>query len=294
MPGMTLLLALALAVQESPEAAFRKIEANIERAKNIRVLFTVAAASDSESTSRGTVTIEGESKLKLNADLKSKGGGRLAIFTEFENKVVKSSFAGRTVQAKAEGRQVRQNFNAYLGRLGILTGAIFEYGFYTGTGGQNELAVDMKQLFQLTNMSFVGDGPDGTKIITYDFQSAIKPIPFLWAKVWYDPKTYRLVRREERWEYKGVQETIIENYEFQFDDEKTGVAKATPTPAATAASEAEQDVLFIQAKIQVANEHLTNGRKQKAVDVLEDLALSFPKHALYPEIKRLLEQAKNK
>jgi Tfp pilus assembly protein PilF len=57
-------------------------------------------------------------------------------------------------------------------------------------------------------------------------------------------------------------------------------------------TEAEQDIRFIQARIQVAEEYLKNGRKQKAVDVLEDLILSFPKHSLIPEVKRLLEAAK--
>jgi hypothetical protein len=88
------------------------------------------------------------------------------------------------------------------------------------------------------------------------------------------------------------EQTITEEYEITLDGEKpAGVATPPPGPPK---SDAEQDVLFIQAKIQIATEHLKNGNKQKAIDVLEDLALSFPKHALYPDIKRLLEEAKKK
>ncbi|HLY74228.1 MAG TPA: hypothetical protein VKU80_08930, partial [Planctomycetota bacterium] len=84
---------------------------------------------------------------------------------------------------------------------------------------------------------------------------------------------------------------LIEEYEVQLDEEKGSVASAgkgsTPAP-----SEAEQEVLFIQSRLQVAAQHLRNGNKHKAIDVLEDLTLSYPKHPLQAEIKRLLEEAK--
>jgi len=92
---------------------------------------------------------------------------------------------------------------------------------------------------------------------------------------------------------EGKEEILVEEYEIQLDEEKGGVANGA-RPAGPIRSEAEQDVLFIQARLQVASEHLKKGNKQKAIDVLEDLALSFPKHALLPEIKRLLEEAKGK
>lgn len=290
---MNLMLALALVVcQETPEQAFRKIEAEVERSKNVKVLFKLWAKSEGETVSRGTFTMEGETRMKMSADLRGKDGSRIAIWTEYENQKIRSSFADHRVEVKGEGRPVRANFNVYLTRLGIFAGGVFEHGFWTGAGrggGASGISVDLKQMFTVKNFTPLGEGKNGTQGFSYDLVAAFKPMPFKWAKVWYDPKTYRIARREALWEFEGKEETITEEYEFQGED---GKPIAKPTPTQTAATEAEADVLFIQAKIQVANEHLTNGRKQKAVDVLEDLALSFPKHSLYPEIKRLLEQAK--
>jgi hypothetical protein len=119
-------------------------------------------------------------------------------------------------------------------------------------------------------------------------------MPFTWAKIWYDPGTYRLLRREQAWmNGGGKEEILVEEYEIQLDEEKGSIASGGKT-AGPVRSDAEQDVLFIQARLQVASEHLKKGAKQKAIDVLEDLALSFPKHALLPEIKRLIEEAKSK
>jgi len=292
---MNLLLALSLALlQESPEETFKKIEAAIERSTDVRVLFTLTTSQPGDVISRGTFSMEGDSKLRMSADIRSQQGDRLSIWSEFQNGRVKSSVGDQVIEVKADGKQARSNFNAYLSRLGIFTGSLFEYGFWSGSSRNgNSISVDLKQIFGLKDFSAVGEGKNGTKIISYNFSSAFNPMPFRWAKVWYDPKTYRIVRREVLWENKGKEELIIEMYEFQGADGKpvTGAAAGTPT---VAKSEAEQDILFIQARIQVANEHLTNGRKQKAIDVLEDLALSFKKHALAPEINRLLDEAKKK
>ena len=292
---MHLLLACALLFQETPETAFKKIEATIDRAKSIRVLYTLMPAAEPQNLSRGTMTLEGDSKAKMSADLRSGGSSRVAIFTEFENGKIKSSIAGHTVDANGDGKTVRQNFNVYLSRLGIFAGAMFEHGFWTGASrGPKTVTVDLKQMFPLSEFAAVGDGTNGSKILSYSFTPVFKPMPFTWAKIWYDPRTYRLLRREQAWNNgAGKEEILVEEYEIQLDEEKGSIASGGK-PAGPVRSDAEQDVLFIQARLQIANEHLKKGNKQKAIDVLEDLALSFPKHALLPEIKRLIEEAKSK
>lgn len=292
---MNLLLACALLLQETPEAAFKKIEAAIDRSKSVRVLYTLMPAAEPQNLSRGTMTLDGESKAKMSADLRSGGTTRVAIFTEFEGGKVKSSIAGHAVEVNGDGKAVRQNFNVYLSRLGIFAGAMFEHGFWSGASRSSKtVSVDLRQMFPLSEFVAVGEGPNGSKILSYTFTPVFKPMPFTWAKIWYDPRTYRLLRREQAWiKEGGKEEILVEEYEIQLDEEKGGTAGGgkTSTPAR---SEAEQDVLFIQARLQVANEHLKKGNKQKAIDVLEDLALSFPKHALLPDIQRLLEEAKGK
>jgi len=292
---MNLLLACALLLQETPETAFRKIEAAIDRSKSVRVLYTLMPAAEPENLSRGTLTLEGDTKAKMSADLRSAGSTRVAIFTEFESGKIKSSIAGHSVEVSGDGKTVRQNFNAYLSRLGIFSGAMFEHGFWTGASqGPKAVSIDLKQMFPLTDFVAVGEGANGSRILSYSFSPVFKPMPFTWAKIWYDPRSYRLLRREQAWNNgAGKDEILVEEYEIQLDEEKGGPGNGGKTPA-TPRSEAEQDVLFIQARIQVADEHLKKGNKQKAIDVLEDLALSFPKHALLPEIRRLLEEAKSR
>jgi len=292
---MHLLLACAFLLQETPEAAFKKIEAAIDRSKSVRVLYTLMPATEPQNLSRGTMTLDGETKARMSADLRSGGASRVALFSEFENGKIKSSIAGHAVEVAGEGKAVRQNYNAYISRLGIFAGAMFEHGFWSGASqGSKPVSVDLKQMFPVAEFVAVGDGANGSKVLSYSFTPVFKPMPFLWAKIWYDPRTYRLLRREQAWVRDGGKEEIlVEEYEIQLDEEKGGVAGGGKTPA-PARSDAEQDVLFIQARIQVATEHLKKGNRQKAIDVLEDLALSFPKHALLPEIKRLLEEAKSK
>jgi hypothetical protein len=293
---MNVLLALALLLQETPEAAFKKIEAGVENARSMKVLFTLTAASEADVVNRGSFSFEGESKATLAADLKMKTGERVVISTEFDGKRIRSAFGGHEVSLACDGRAARSNFNMYMSRLGLFAGAVFEHGFWTGANSRrpdSPVTIDLKQMFGVAKLVDLGEGKAGTRVIGYEYAAAFKPNPFLSSKVWYDLRTYQIRRRESRWELKGREELIIEEYEYQADG-AAGAGGKTPTPAAPALSEAEQDVRFIQARLQVANEHLKNGRKQKAIDVLEDVILSFPKHALIPEVQRLLEAAKQK
>jgi hypothetical protein len=292
---MNVVLALALLLQESPETAFGRIESVIEKARTIRVLYTLASSTDPDTLSRGTMSLEGESVAKMSADLRNKDGSRIALWAEFEKGKIRASLGGHQIELAGEGTLVRRNYNVYLSRLGVFTGALFEHVFWTTAAQSSKpLTMDLKQMFTLTEFKAVGEGKNGSKILSYTYTSAFKPMPFQWAKVWYDPSTYRILRREVLWNFEGKEETVVEEYEVHLDEEKggaTGVGKI-PTPAAGPRTEAEQDILFIQARMQVAQEHLRNGRKAKAIDVLEDLVLSFPKHPLLPEIKRQLEEAK--
>src|SRR5581483_4328220 len=253
-------------------------------------------SNEPENLSRGTMTIDGETAAKMSADLRNSDGSRTPLWSEFQDGKVRSSLAGHQVEAKGDGPAVWQNLNVYLSRLGIFAGALFEHVLMSGASrGASGISADLKRLFVPTNFASLGEGKNGTKVLSYSFTPIFKPMPIAWAKVWYDPDSYRIVRREVAFTHNGKEEILLEEYEIRLDDDKSdkpaAPAKAGLPPAAPP-TEAEQDVLFIQAKIQVANEHLRNGRKQKAIDVLEDLALSFPKHPLLPEIRRLLEEAK--
>jgi TolA-binding protein len=44
----------------------------------------------------------------------------------------------------------------------------------------------------------------------------------------------------------------------------------------------------------VAESHLKSGKKDKAIEALEDVIQTYPKHSLVPEAQRMLEDAKKK
>jgi hypothetical protein len=291
---MHVLLAIALLLQESPEEAFKKVEAAVEGARSVKVLFTLSAASDPGVVNRGTFSVDGDSKARMSADLKLKNGERLSIWSELDGKQLKSGLAGREIQLQVDGPAARGNFNMYLSRLGIFAGAIFEHGAWNSANGRAQkqaISIDLKQMFGVSKFTDLGEGKGGTRILSHEFSTAFKPCPFRWAKLWYDATTYRIKRREALWDFAGREESIIEEYEYEGEAAGGGGGKAVPAPAPVM-TEAEQDIRFIQARIQVAEEHLKKGRKQKAIDVLEDVLLSFPRHALAPEVRRVLEAAK--
>jgi hypothetical protein len=292
---MSMLLALALLLQDTPEAAFKKIEAAVENTRSMKVLFTLTAASEADVINRGTFSFEGDSKAKLGADLKMKNGERIVISTEFDGKRMRSTLAGHELDLPYEPRTARNNFNMYMSRLGLFAGAIFEHSFWTGSSRKTDqvVTIDLKQLFGVAKLTDLGEGKGGTRILGYEYVTAFKPCPFASSKVWYDPRSYQIRRRESRWEFKGHEELIMEEYEYQGDGAAGGGEKPA-TPAAPPVPEAEQDLRFIRARLQVASEHLKNGRNQKAIDVLEDVLQTFPKHSLVPEVQRLLEAAKQK
>src|SRR5579864_6718145 len=261
---MILLFVSALLIQDTPESSFEKIESAIERSRSVRVLYTLAQAEEPQNLNSGTMTLDGESKMKMAADLRTGGSSRVAIWTEFENAKIRSSVAGHLVELSGDGRTVRQNFNVYLSRLGIFAGTMFEHGFWSGaSGASGKKSVDLKQMFAVSNLTALGDGTNGSKILRYTFASALKPMPLSWAKIWYDPKSYRLLRREEGWTDGGKEEILVEEYEIHLDGDKEAAAAGRPA-AAPVRTDAENEVLFIQARLQISNEHLRNGNKQKA------------------------------
>jgi hypothetical protein len=159
-------------------------------------------------------------------------------------------------------------------------------------------AIDLKQLFQVDRIRAAGDGKTGSKILTYELKSAIQPMPISNLRIWYDPKTYKLVRRESRIEMKkyNLDAILMEDFDdIEIDDPRetpsTPDAKVKPPPPPPI-PDSELDTLFFKAKLQVAESHLKAGKKDKAIEVLEDAIKTYPKHSLVAEARRILDAAR--
>jgi hypothetical protein len=75
---------------------------------------------------------------------------------------------------------------------------------------------------------------------------------------------------------------------------------ASPAPGGRPAPRAPEEKLsddelerkFIQARVGIALETLKKGRKDKAIEILEDVVKSYPKHVETPAVKKMLEDLK--
>lgn len=293
----SLLLVLSPAgFQESAEEAFRKIEAAIETAKTIHVEFTVDAASKDAAPSKGSLSIEESGRVKMSVDLRSKDKPPVRLDVASDGRKIVSSLDKSTVDIPFEPKLTRSNFNMYLSRLGLLAGSLFQHGFSAGAArAPQPISMDLKQMFQVQNVRDSGEGKNGTKTLTYDLKAAFEPMPLDGAKLWYDPKTYKIVRREYRLKSKTTSEVLIEDYDdVRFDDEKPVAAKEKPAPPPPPIPDAELENLFFKAKLDVAGIHLKARKKDKAAEILEELLKTYPKHPRVGEAQRLLEEARKK
>jgi len=295
---MTGLLALVLMLQETPAEVFQKIESAIENARTLKVEFTLDAASRQVVPGAGFLSIEEGGRAKFSAELKSKKERTIVMSMDCDGKVITSNFERLKAEAPYDPKLSRSNLNVYLSRMGVFAGALFQHFFWMGSarsGGQ-VLTVDLKQIFQVENLKFGGDGKNGTKVLSYDFKVAFEPKVIESARLWYDPKTYKIVRRECRLVNREEAEVIYEDYtEVRLGDEPVagGDTKSTPS-APPPIPDSELDTLFFKAKLQVAESHLKSGKKSQAAEVLEDVLKTYPEHSLVPEARRLLDEAKKK
>jgi hypothetical protein len=298
---MNVLLALALVLQETPEETFRKIEAVIEGAKTVRVKFSMDVKHDDIKPTRSTFVIEEGNRFTLESGFRS-AVDLLRISASSDGKVRRSVVDRKSVEGEVNPTFFRSNLNMYITRLGICMGAAIEHGALEAASEDRRrgesYVIDLKQLFQVTEVRAAGDGKNGSKILTYELKSAIQPMPLSNLRIWYDPKTYRLIRRESRIEMKNynLDAILMEDFdEIEIDDPRE--TPAAPGPKAKAPPpppipDSELDTLFFKAKLQVAESHLKSGKKDKAIEVLEDAIKTYPKHSLVAEARRLLESAK--
>ncbi len=297
---MNALLALALLLQDSPEEIFRKIESAIENAKTVRVRFALDLNSKETQASEGLFTIEEAGKVNLSVNLRNAAGTSSALSITSDGTTTRSQAFGQQAEAPCDRAAQRKNLNMYLSRMGIFVGAMFDHGMRAGASrSSTAFTLDMKQLFQVQNLRDSGEGKNGSKTLTYEFKSAIDPMPVRQMKIWYDPKTYRLLGRECTFKLQDIEGIVIERYpEFEFDGVKApaaGPAAADPAPAADPPiADEELAGLFIQAKLQVAEQNLKSGKKEKAIEILQEVLKTYPQHPKTADVRRLLEEARKK
>ena len=290
MAALLMSLFLVLPQDGTAEDAFYKVEAAIEGARTIRVMFTIDAANEEARPGKGTLSLEEGGRVGLDGVLRSKTGEQVEFSEESDGKKILSVIG----PLRAEGRfdkNSRSNYNVYLSRIGVFLGTFAMHGFYARSANRAEgLSLDLKQIFQVKNVKF-GESRKGMTGLTYELKSAVEPMPIDQVKIWYDPNNFKIARREYRVKHKGKEETLIEDYlDVQLGGEKAAVATPKDPPAPV--SDAEMDNLFFKAKMTVAESHLKAGKKAQAIEILEEIIKAYPKHPGIPDARRLLEAAR--
>jgi hypothetical protein len=107
---MNVLLALVLALQETTEEAFRKIEAVIEGARTVRVKFSMGIKADVIKPTRSSFAIEEGNRFTLDSGFRS-AVDMFRISASSDGKVRRSTLGQHSVEAEVNPQFFRSNLN---------------------------------------------------------------------------------------------------------------------------------------------------------------------------------------
>jgi hypothetical protein len=101
----------------------------------------------------------------------------------------------------------------------------------------------------------------------------------------------RATSEKARLDSKGFLTPEAEKVVATYDgtQKETGVSRPTSGPKPLDISDEELAIRFIRNRIDVAKEHVRIGLNQKAIDILEDIILSYPKHPETDSARLLLK-----
>jgi tetratricopeptide (TPR) repeat protein len=101
----------------------------------------------------------------------------------------------------------------------------------------------------------------------------------------------RATSEKARLDSKGFLTPEAEKVVATYDgtQKETGVGRPTSDPKPLNISDEELAIRFIRNRIDVAKEHVRIGLNQKAIDILEDIILSYPKHPETDSARLLLK-----
>jgi tetratricopeptide (TPR) repeat protein len=101
----------------------------------------------------------------------------------------------------------------------------------------------------------------------------------------------RTTSEKARLDSKGFLTPEAEKVVATYDgtQKETGVGRLGGGPKPLNVSDEELAIRFIRNRIDVAKEHVRSGQNQKAIDILEDIILSYPKHPETDSARLLLK-----
>jgi hypothetical protein len=197
-------------------AAFEELERAAQRASSLKVRFTC----------EGMATVDGES-----APFAASG----SLLLRSDNRANLSY----SVRRGSESKDIRFVSNGTMMSTGLLfeeetpkrlfsdlAGTWVRLGFISSHGLRNpERDRSSKGLYQLSDFA-AGPDEEGAKTLTYRVHSPDKPAPPLFMKLWYDPATRRILKRQVTHPVRQLTETYLEClFDQEIPDEAFRVSK---------------------------------------------------------------------
>lgn len=193
--GLSLLLALLLA-QDDPRRILESIEAKFLEAKSVTAKFRCESPPSDPQT--GTLQLRGPDRFRitLGADLVAVSDGKNVVNVNYWNYLPRE--VGETFGARSSSILARA------GALWLVQASAYEDQrfVYLGQEAGDEVATsDLK----------IGPDEGGGKSMTYVLSSrSLKARGELKVRLWYDPGTFRLVRREATLGKETMRETYTD------------------------------------------------------------------------------------
>ena len=189
---MTLLVAFALCLQDkTAEEIFKKIQEQIEKAVTISVKFKFRMDGGIEKEpplASGTILLKNTNKVNLSVQ---HGSDKSSVIISDGQKVKDRSNGGDWRENDAP-KTLKGDLSAVLAGSGIGFAVMFSNG--RDQSGDN--AESLKNVFKVSDFGTDADEKNA-KTLTYKLKLTDKPsgsLQYL-GKLWYDPKTYRLLKR---------------------------------------------------------------------------------------------------
>jgi hypothetical protein len=180
-------LLLSVLLLQSADETFKRIEESLDRAKSVEVVFKgeVAAAGGGKEEKlaySGAVRSLGE---KMSLTFKMARDGREHEIKTVVDGATMRVIDGPRVQEKEAPKNFRANLNVMIGRSGMYLAMMM--GRPPLKPGEKE--PDPKGLFRVSEVKIAEEG-----VLTYRM-NLDGPTEVVDAKIWYDPKTFKLLKR---------------------------------------------------------------------------------------------------
>jgi outer membrane lipoprotein-sorting protein len=212
---MNLLIACTLLLQDkTAEETFKKIQETFATANTLTFKFNVKvvkAIGGGESALKGTILFKEGNRMRCDFSILLNGGSQREMLVVSDGSKVAALADGRN----REEKEVSKDFNATLAAV-ITHGGVLSFiaGFHSLFAGEKKGALNAEKAPSVTEIK---TGEDDGDMKTLSYKTVITPLAAQPAtfdvRLWYEPKSLRLVKRTMSYRSETESRIFNETYE---------------------------------------------------------------------------------